>query len=218
MPPIRIELSITLTTALCVGAGGSTGTIADKTITRDALGRPIIPGSQVKGKARWAAEQLLRGLGETIPAPFDADIERKTPIRAIFGSPQHPSPLRFADLIATATVQEARESLLTRLRPSVSIDRRRGTAADERLLMMETVRPGLTFTSERAIIGTLESEVEVALLWAALRLTTRWGGAKSRGLGWATLKPNIFWQDASEPMKDEQLARALRSLKLGRES
>jgi CRISPR/Cas system CSM-associated protein Csm3 (group 7 of RAMP superfamily) len=70
MTLLVIDLTITLDSALSIGAGGSAGTIADKSIVRDGWGRPTIPGSQVKGKLRWAIEQLLRGLGHDIPPPF----------------------------------------------------------------------------------------------------------------------------------------------------
>lgn len=215
MTVLIIQLAITLDTALSVGAGGSAGTIADKSIVRDGWGRPIIPGSQVKGKLRWAVEQLLRGMGQDIPAPFDAQIETPTIVRELFGSPEYRSPLRFADLPATVVAAELAQAMhrqLGQVRPSVSINRRRGTAEDARLLFQETALEGMQFAHERAIVGNLpdaHAAQYAALLWAALKLTERWGGAKSRGLGWAAAAPTIKLGERT--LEADQLAGALRA-------
>ncbi len=212
MPELRIALAIEARSALSVGAAGSAGALADKAIVRDGMGRPIIPGSQVKGKLRFAAEQLLRSLGQDIPTPFEdaPRDEQPTLIRAVFGSPQLVSPLRFADLCADLTPREARLPQVTRIRPSVTLNRRRGAAEDQRLVLQEVTREGLVFRSEEAITGTLDNLTQVALLWAAIQLTDRWGGAKSRGLGWCSLSAQVHWN--AEPIAPSELATALRNL------
>jgi CRISPR/Cas system CSM-associated protein Csm3 (group 7 of RAMP superfamily) len=217
MTRLTVQLTITFESALSIGAGGSAGTIADKSIVRDGWGRPLIPGSQVKGKLRWAAEQLLRGMGQDIPAPFDAEIEDKqTLVRELFGSPQHRSPLHFADLPATivaAGQAPAMQRQLSQIRPSVSINRRRGVAEDQRLLFQEIALEGMQFGHERAIVGELPSDMAkhyAALLWAALKLTDRWGGAKSRGLGWATID-SIICLDG-QAIRESELANMLRDV------
>ncbi|MDY6802937.1 MAG: CRISPR-associated protein Csm3, partial [Cyanobacteriota bacterium] len=40
-----IELTAIIQTALCVGAGGSSGSLADKAIARTATGQLLIPAS-----------------------------------------------------------------------------------------------------------------------------------------------------------------------------
>lgn len=209
MPDLRIHVTIVAETAVSVGAGGSTGSIADRVIVRDALGRPLIPGSQVKGKVRHAAEAILAGLGLPVPAHFDDETD--TLIRHVFGSPQHPSPLRFADLVCDLPAAQARQPGLTSLRPSVALNRRRNVAEEERLLLIEAAREGLEFTSEQAITGQLDTLHEVALLWAALRLNRRWGGAKARGLGWATVEPQLFWK--GQALSEQELTAAFRQIK-----
>jgi CRISPR/Cas system CSM-associated protein Csm3 (group 7 of RAMP superfamily) len=204
MTTLRITVTITGITALSVGAGGSSGTLADKSVIRDGWGRLIIPGSQLKGKVRWAVEQVLRGLGADIPSPFDeaARVEQRTLVRALFGSPEHQSPLFFADLPGVigatdqlAAVRTSPEQRRSQIRPSVSINRRRGVAEDARLLFQETALEDMRFFSERAISGDMrklsDPQGYAALLWAGLTLTTRWGGAKSRGLGWATMDAEV---------------------------
>ncbi len=217
MTRLTIALTITLDTALSIGAGGSAGTIADKSIVRDGWGRPLIPGSQVKGKLRWAVEQLLRGMGQHIPAPFDADIERATVVRELFGSPEHRSPLHFLDLPAnTISASQARNlhASLSHIRPSLSVNRRRGTAEDARLLFQEAALEGTQFAHERAIVGNLPDAVAeeyAALLWAALKLTDRWGGSKSRGLGWAAVELRVVLAGATltDTALPDRLRRAL---------
>lgn len=219
MTQVSISLTVISQTALSVGAGGSAGTIADKSVVRDGWGRLIIPGSQVKGKARWAAEQILRSLGQDIPAPFDetARVEQPNPVRAIFGSPQQRSPLHFTDLVGVvgpvAQIDALRDGLEQRrsqIRPSVAINRRRGTVEDARLLFQEIGLEQTHFYAEEAITGALNDLGYAALLWAALRLTTRWGGAKSRGLGWARVDVAVRWDGAT--VDPEQLEPALRKL------
>lgn len=68
--------------ALCVGAGGSSGSLADKPILHNAEGRLVIPASQVKGRLRHECEKLARGLGwPTCESPI---AERMCPQRESF--------------------------------------------------------------------------------------------------------------------------------------
>lgn len=57
-----IELAAIVETALCVGAGGSSGSLADKPILKNAQGQLVIPASQVKGRLRNECEKLVRSL------------------------------------------------------------------------------------------------------------------------------------------------------------
>jgi len=216
---LQIGLTITSRTALSVGAGGSAGTIADKSIVRDGWGRPLIPGSQVKGKLRWATEQLLRGLGQDIPAPSDGSQREELPtlVRTLFGSPELRSPLHFADLPGVIgdleqidDLRASAEQHRTQIRPSVAISRQRGTAADKLLIFQEAAPEPMRFHAERAVIGSISSLEEAALLWAAARLTTRWGGGKSRGLGWASVTTRVLLDEVEVPA--ETLRQALRDL------
>lgn len=236
MTDLHIELTIISATAVSVGAGGSAGTLADKSIVRDGWDRPIIPGSQVKGKARWAAEQLLRGLGWDVPAPFDererVEIERLkrlsdsengelvNSVRALFGSPEQRSPLYFADLPsvigATGRMEALRnnpEQHRSQIRPSVAINRRRGVAEDARLLFQETALEGTRFHAKEAIIGQVPDSAYAALLWAVLNLTNRWGGAKSRGLGWSSVAATVFLDGSKvdEPALRDYLRQLLQT-------
>jgi CRISPR/Cas system CSM-associated protein Csm3 (group 7 of RAMP superfamily) len=171
---VRLELAITTLTPMCVGASGSSGGLADKALQRDAWNRPIIPGSQLKGRVRHACERIAAGMGIPIcAAPVERtmcphgpdEIERESreeldrlragvPARqcvicAIFGSAMYPSQLLFDDLVAA--LDEANGAPKRpyppdeRLRPGVGIDRRRGAALENVLYLTETTDAGLTF-------------------------------------------------------------------------
>jgi len=61
----RLEITGTLTTvtALHIGVGRSTEPIgSDLPVLKDALGRPLIPGSSLKGALRSRLESFLRGI------------------------------------------------------------------------------------------------------------------------------------------------------------
>lgn len=58
----NLQLTAVVDSALCVGAGGSSGSLADKPILKNAEGRLVIPASQVKGRLRHECEKLARGL------------------------------------------------------------------------------------------------------------------------------------------------------------
>lgn len=170
---LRLGLAITTLTPMCVGASGSSGGLADKALQRDAWNRPIIPGSQLKGRVRHACERIAASLELPIcTAPVEATMcphsprvtresaeeldrlragvpARQCVICAIFGSAMYPSPLIFADLAATPPAMpfppERPYSPDERLRPGVGIDRRRGAALENVLYLTETTDAGLVF-------------------------------------------------------------------------
>lgn len=57
---------LVLDTPLHIGTGGEVSTITDSPILRDAAGRPVIPGSSLKGAFRAAVERLAPLLGSDI--------------------------------------------------------------------------------------------------------------------------------------------------------
>jgi CRISPR/Cas system CSM-associated protein Csm3 (group 7 of RAMP superfamily) len=57
-----LTLTAIIDTALCVGAGGSSGSLADKPIVRTKDGKLLIPASQLKGRLRHECEKIARGL------------------------------------------------------------------------------------------------------------------------------------------------------------
>jgi len=208
-----IQLTAYIDSALCVGAGGSTGSLADKPVVRTASGQLLIPGSQLKGRLRHECEKLARGLGWPIcesPTPkvmcpqvglhdprfqrddytinhhdrfADGQPQHHCLICQIFGNPALPSRLMVEDLICS----EDPKGLPDVLRPGVTINRRRGTAEDRKLYFLETspVHVRLPFRGELHLEPNCPPYAK-ALIMAAIKHIHALGGSKSAGLGWLT--------------------------------
>ncbi|MCT7987606.1 RAMP superfamily CRISPR-associated protein [Laspinema olomoucense] len=209
-PVETVSLTAIIDTALCVGAGGSTGSLADKPLMRMANGKLLIPGSQLKGRLRHECEKLARGLGwpicesptaETMcpqlagfsdqdKAKFnrsdywiEADQRHHCLICQIFGNPALASRVLVDDLIC----DEDPDNLPEVLRPCVTINRRRQTAEDKKLYFLETSPPNAELKFE----GSLHFQPNCpdyakALILSALPHINALGGSKSAGLGWLT--------------------------------
>ncbi|MGD1713109.1 RAMP superfamily CRISPR-associated protein [Dapis sp. BLCC M172] len=208
------SITAIIDTALCVGAGGSSGSLADKPIVRNAEGNLLIPASQIKGRLRHECEKIARGLNWAVcesPNPetmcpqrvgltenfwideykFSDKINGKDIyhclICQIFGNPSLPSRIIFNDLIC----EENPEYLPEILRPGVTINRRRGVAEENKLYFLETspVNAHLKFTGEILIqpnINPKYVDYAKALIWAGFKQINALGGSKSVGLGWLT--------------------------------
>jgi CRISPR/Cas system CSM-associated protein Csm3 (group 7 of RAMP superfamily) len=176
--------------ALCIGAGGSSGSLSDKAIVRNAAGTLIIPGSHLKGRLRHECEKLARSLELPVSESPNPGAMMQTPncvISKIFGNPQIPSRLWVDDLICEAT----REELPTEvIRPGVTINRRRGTSEDEKLYYLETspANQKLEFIGQLYLELVSEIDYALPLLVAGLQHIKALGGSKSAGLGWLTWK------------------------------
>ncbi|MBH8566565.1 CRISPR-associated protein Csm3 [Nostoc sp. CENA67] len=210
-------ITAVIDSALCVGAGGSSGSLADKPIVRNSERNLLIPGSQVKGRVRHECEKLMRSLGweisespnagrmvirrENAPPKFRCDQYEVSGyeetyhclISQILGDPVLPSRVIFDDLVCIEEPDIVREVL----RPGVTINRRRHTAEENKLYFLETspVNVKLQFQGEIHIQPSLTPErpdYAKALIWAGLRQIHALGGSKSAGLGWLHWElPNI---------------------------
>jgi hypothetical protein len=199
MPKVKISLRLTFSTPPSIGAGGASGTLADKVVTRNARGEFIIPASQVKGKVRHACEQLLRAGGVPLcqppnpvnMCPLAAGVQAPCILCLIFGSPLERCLLRFHDLIS-------RQADLPNetLRAMVSLNRSRRTAQAQRLFLVETAPNinGLQFENDEAITGIIHNSAHANVLLAGLKLLFAWGGGASRGLGWGNVEATA-WLD-----------------------
>lgn len=226
-PTETLPLTAIIDTALCVGAGGSSGSLADKPIVRTARGELLIPASQLKGRLRHECEKLFRGLHWSVcesPNPqtmcpqragLVADASRKFERGGyqvegyegyhccacrIFGNPALPSRILFDDLICTTEPDNLPEVL----RPGVTLNRRRRTAEDQKLFLLETspANAQLQFKGEIHLLPGYPPYTK-ALLLAALQHIHALGGSKSGGLGWLHWEPpqlkidNAAWDDLS---------------------
>lgn len=210
-----ISLTAVIDTALCVGAGGSTGSLADKPIVRNAQGQLLIPGSQLKGRLRHECEKLARGLGWTIfSAPLPKNLSPMTVesrfedkytvpgyrgyhclVSQIFGDPILPSRIFVDDLICSIPGTDLAEIL----RPSVTINRRRRTSDEKKLFFLETspVNAQLKFEGEIYLLPQ-SPEYSEALIMAGLQHINALGGSKSAGLGWLTWEVSVKTSNKSK--------------------
>lgn len=213
-----IPLTAVIDTALCVGAGGSDGSLADKPIVRNARRQLLIPASQLKGRLRHECEKLARGLGwqifespgaETL-CPREEQVESQfreryqlegykgyhCPISQIFGNPILPSRIIVDDLICDRQAEDLPEVL----RPGVTINRRRRTAEEQKLYFLETspANSQLEFTGAIHLLPNCP-EYARPLILAGLRHIHAFGGSKSVGLGW------LRWKEFETLPKDDSV-------------
>ncbi|MBE9067524.1 CRISPR-associated protein Csm3 [Leptolyngbya cf. ectocarpi LEGE 11479] len=162
----ELPLAAVVDSALCVGAGGSSGSLADKPILKNAEGRLVIPASQVKGRLRHECEKLARGLkwpvcespSAALMCPQRAGIAEGDTFRLqayrlqdflhhANGAPQYHCLIcqLFGNPSLPARLQfgdlvctEPPDAIPEVLRPGVTINRRRRTAEDQKLYFLET--------------------------------------------------------------------------------
>jgi CRISPR/Cas system CSM-associated protein Csm3 (group 7 of RAMP superfamily) len=199
-----LNLTAVIDSALCVGAGGSSGSLADKPIVRNAKGQLLIPASQLKGRLRHECEKLARGLGwQVFQSPDAGQMNPRNNghndqfvvvgdyqgyhclISRIFGNPVLPSQIIADDLICPIEAEELPDVF----RPGVSINRRRGTAEDQKLYLLETspANAALEFSGAIHFLPGCPDYAKPLIL-AGLRHIHAFGGSKSAGLGWLTWK------------------------------
>lgn len=197
-----IELTAIVETGMCIGAGGSSGSLADKPVVRAANGRLLIPASQLKGRLRHECEKLARGLGwaicqspsaktmcpqgEGLTENFEIEeyaLERNFHclVCQIFGNPALPSRVIFDDLICKESPKDIKEVI----RPGVTINRRRRIAEAEKLYYLETTPTNaeLEFSGQIHFLPDCPDYTK-ALILAGLKHINALGGSKSAGLGW----------------------------------
>ena len=216
------ELTAIIDTALCVGAGDSSGSFADKPIVRNAQGQLIIPASQIKGKLRHECEKLASALGwEIFYAPVATELcPNETQVSnqfqetykvvgykgfhcvvsQVFGNPILPSRVILEDFICSVPAEELPEVL----RPGVTINRRRRTSEENKLYWLETspTNAKLEFKGRIHFLPPFNSncpDLAKPLIFTGLCHIHALGGSKSSGLGWLT------WQNLPKLILDETI-------------
>lgn len=197
-----ISLKAIVETGMCVGAGGSSGSLADKPVIRTAEGKLLIPASQIKGRLRHECEKLARGLkwaicqspvaktmcpqrqgltGNFAREDYYLNHNYHCLVCQIFGNPALSSRVLFDDLIC----DESPENLEEVLRPGVTINRRRRIAEAQKLYYLETTPTNLNleFSGKIHFLPNYPDYAQ-ALIVAALKHIHALGGSKSAGLGW----------------------------------
>ena len=181
MPDVALNLryAITFTSAFHIGTGYGLAGFVDATVVRRGDGNLYVPGSSIKGRARWCLTGLLGS------QPWDHDLTPCSPAVAagetrglcelcnLFGSTRTEPTLFFSDAVLAGDVDWARQAAeasrdprmdaheLATLqtasqverRSQVSISRRRRVSRDELLFVTEVGQAGLRFT------GTVEGRL-----------------------------------------------------------
>jgi CRISPR-associated RAMP protein (TIGR02581 family) len=226
----RLEITGTLTTvtALRISAGRSTEPIgSDLPVIKDALGRPLIPGSSFKGALRSRLESFLRGIDPNRaedPANYTSltknnrvkDLKKQhenndliltqelidltDDIGSLFGTPWMASKFQVRDL----TVQPDAWFGQYQERDGVAIDRDTETAADGKLYDYQVV-PAATPFDFKAVVENAH-DWELGLLTIGLhQFETEQiplGGGRSRGLGVVKLEiDKMRWIDVENHPK-----------------
>ncbi|MEG3930069.1 CRISPR-associated RAMP protein Csx7 [Microcoleus sp. T2B6] len=241
----RLEITGTLitVTALRISKGRSTEpTGSDLPVIKDALGRPLIPGSSFKGALRSRLESFLRGIDPNLaedPANYTSSIrnnqvkdlknEHKNndfeltqelikitdDIGSLFGTPWMASKFQVRDL----TVQPDAWFGQYQERDGVAIDRDTETAADGKLYDYQVV-PAATPFDFKAVVENAH-DWELGLLMIGLhQFETEQiplGGGRSRGLGVVKLEiDKMRWIDVED--HPEFLLEYLKKLVMGDET
>jgi CRISPR-associated RAMP protein (TIGR02581 family) len=244
----RLEItgSLTTVTALRISAGRSTEPIgSDLPVIKDALGKPLSPGSSFKGALRSRLESFLRGIvGSDRKLVANPAIENEWSITAqemkkikqnfpddqaltdeilkhtdlvshLFGSPWVASKFQVRDL----TVQPDAWFGQYQERDGVAIDRDTETAADGKLYDYQVV-PAATPFDFKAVVENAH-DWELGLLMIGLhQFETEQiplGGGRSRGLGVVKLEiDKMRWIDVED--HPEFLLEYLKKLVMGDET
>ncbi len=220
---VRLHGALVTRTALRVGAGRAYDALGDDLpVVKDALDRPVIPGSSLKGALRAYAESLLRTLASVVQSdgkklscyPLTEPCLSNDEVTAIkrtrdaddklwkrtcwacrvFGAPWLASRILVKDL----PVREATWFGQFGHRDGVSIHRDKGTAQSKKRYTFELVPKGTAFDLDLVVDGA--SDAELGLLLLTLEGVNNGqillGGARSRGLGDVVL--NVAWDAVEE--------------------
>jgi len=228
-----IRATLEMQTALAVGSRVSLDPVGtDMPVMKDPYGRPLIPGSSIKGVVRSLAERILRTVNRRPDwwacDPFDQDTmcispSRRDELWREAGEKDGP----FTELLMTHSCTACRlfgspwmagrvafkdaylanpEALpiTTQIRDGVGIDRDLGAARSGVKYDFETVVPGAQFAIE--VVTENLKDWELGFLLTVLRLWEEGGialgGKTTRGPGWGVLKDIQITRVTRETLMD----------------
>lgn len=207
-----LTLKLETETAFHTLGPGETLPLIDRMLQVDPAGRPMIPGSSVRGRVRAHLERLLKATGRPVckppqPAqtcPHHPGLQSQLAALPepyclacrIFGSVWRDSTVNFTDFHLAPTVSAEAAAVTERI--SVSINRKLNSAQAERLFTSQTTGPGqpLTFYGE---VELFLERLELGWLLAGAKMVNYLGGGKARGLGKVRLTPDSLrrWEATS---------------------
>ena len=216
----RINITLICRTPLNIGSGAQQGTLADRSMLKDAEGKPYVPATAFKGRLRHAVEQVAETLNlKPTTCITHQSLCGRCLICHLFGAPQQAGHLRFTTLKLTAppelsekTTQMPKVSIpRTTHRTGVSLNRRRGVAEDDHLFSTEIFLPGMPLEFSGHMAGDI-SEAEAGLLVAGLQLLPALGRGKTGGLGWIETHVTIDQVDEPDKWQPSVLLKALQQM------
>lgn len=190
---ILIQFDLEVVTGMHIGGSSTFSAIGavDSPVIRDALtGRPIVPGSSLKGKLRTL---LARSFAKDIQQMPDFKDDHPL-VRRMFGSTSARSRLQFADAFVR-NVEQMKAVGLTEVKSENVIKRLTSEAMPRQI---ERVNPGTIFaeTIVYDVCDEEEMQEDLKLLAKSMKLLQMdyLGGHGSRGSGRVSLK-NFRIQD-----------------------
>ena len=186
---IIINCKLVVRTGMHIGASNTFSAIGavDSQVVRDPYtGRPIVPGSSLKGKLRTLLARSLRQNIQKMPE-FDEDDES---ILRLFGSakPVRASRLQFSDCFV-CNAEEMKKVGITEVKAENGI-RRSDSVANPRFI--ERVTPGTQFDVRITyeVMDEAQVEADLKLLSKGMKLLQLdyLGGHGSRGSGRVSLR------------------------------
>ncbi|MFY9823115.1 MAG: CRISPR-associated RAMP protein Csx7 [Thermoanaerobaculia bacterium] len=196
---VLFEFRLTCRTGLHIGAGKSADLAgSDLPVLRDAAGRPLVPGSSLRGILRSGVEALQLSLGlNEVRSLNDSDVSKSsedfakrwremTLVERLFGRVaekrgafSYGSRLQISDAVANGDVA-------VELRDGVGIDRETRTAGTGVKFDLEVVPAGTTFAGKIRFKNPADHEIGLLAqaLWMLDEGGLLLGGKSARGLGW----------------------------------
>ncbi|MEA2600056.1 MAG: hypothetical protein QOF89_1048 [Acidobacteriota bacterium] len=196
---VLFEFRLTCRTGLHIGAGKSADLSgSDLPVLRDAAGRPLVPGSSLRGILRSGVEAIclslgldeVRSLADSESSDSSGDFAKRwremTLVERLFGRVaekrgafSYGSRLQISDAVV-------KKDVAVELRDGVGIDRETRTAGTGVKFDLEVVPAGTSF--EGRIRFKNPADHEIGLLAQALWMLDAGGlllgGKSARGLGW----------------------------------
>jgi len=180
-----LKVAYTTKSALAISAGDQPAEIMESPVIKLG-GRPVIPGSSLKGALRSTLEAMLAGLGHKVCIPFAAiprryrrkeeqkkyvarlgrlvpceDTEHPCPVCSIFGTVGGRAGLSGKALFLDATVGEGGYELIER--SHVAITRDTKSQSEGSLMSLQAVDAGATFRGDIRMINAEPWEVGAIL-------------------------------------------------------
>jgi CRISPR-associated RAMP protein (TIGR02581 family) len=199
-----MELELTCRTGLHIGAGKRNDLAgSDQPVIRDAGGRPLVPGSSLRGVLRTGAEAVCSGLGlDAVADPGEDTANLSEPVAKLLSQWRSlsvverlfgPSPERRDGFSLASRLQVSDAAtdgpVVVELRDGVGIERDSRTASPGIKYDLEVVPAGTRFRGAIRFKNPADFELGLLaqVLWMLDTGALLLGGKSARGLGWMSV-------------------------------